>query len=110
MVDLLHLPFADLVGRVADPAAGPGRFERGRQVEGMGKEIVAQQHRRLVAPLGVDGGGMPPDHRLIENVVVHERRRVDHLDDRRQNGMSAESDPHACPEKSTSAGRSRLPR
>ena len=54
----------------------------------MSKKIVAQQDRRLVTPLGVDGRRMTSDHRLIKNVIVHERRRVDHLDDRRQDGMS----------------------
>ncbi len=89
MMDLLHLPLADQVGRPADPAAGQGRFERGGQVEGVGEEIVAQQDGRLVAPLGVDRGGVAADHRLIEDVVVHERRRVDHLDDRRQHRVRA---------------------
>ena len=54
----------------------------------MSKEIIAQQDRRLVTPFGIDGRGMAPDHRFVEDVVVHERRRVDHFNDGRQNGMS----------------------
>ncbi len=110
MVDLLHFPLADLVGRVADPAAGAGRVERGGQVEGVGEEIVAQQDGRLVAPLGIDGGGMPPDHGLIEHVVMHERGRVDHLHDGRQHGVGlGERAARPAGQRSTSAGRSRLP-
>ena len=110
MVDLLHFALADLVGRVADPAAGPCRVERRGQVEGVGEEIVTEQDRRLVAPLGVDGGGMAADHGLIEDVVVHERRRVDHLDDGRQNGMCIrQTDRTPCPKSRTRAGRSRFP-
>ena len=53
----------------------------------MREEIVAQQDGRLVAPFGIDRGGMPADHGLVEDVVVHQRGRVDHLDDRRQHGV-----------------------
>ena len=50
----------------------------------MGKQIVAHQDGRLVAPLGIHGRGVAADHRLVEDVVVDQRRRVDHLDDRRE--------------------------
>ena len=69
---------------MADPAAGQGRLQRGGQVEGVGEQVVAHQDGRLVAPLGVDRRGVAADHRLVEDVVVDERRGVDHLDDRRQ--------------------------
>ena len=93
VVDLLHLPLADLVGRVADPSAGAGGVERGRQVEGVGEEVVAQQDGGLVAPLGVDRGGVPADHRLVEDVVVHQGRGVDHLDDRREHAVRRRQAP-----------------
>ena len=108
---LLHLALADEVGRAADPAAGERRFERGGQVEGVGEEVVAQQDGRLVAPLGVDRRGVAADHGLVEDVVVDERGRVDHLDDRRQHRVrrgQARRTPGRS--SSTSAGRSRLPR
>ena len=53
-------------------------------MEGVGEEVVAQQDGGLVAPLGVDRGGVAADQCLVEDVVVDERGRVDHLDDRRQ--------------------------
>ena len=56
-------------------------------MKGVGEEVVAQQDGGLVAPLGVDRGGMAPDHGLVEDVVVDERGRVNHLDDRRQDRM-----------------------
>ncbi len=97
MVDLLHLPLADLVGRAADPAAGQRRLERRRQVEGVGEEVIAQQDRRLVSPLGVDRRGMAADHRLVEHVVVNQRRRVDHLDHRCQDRMALRDRPARPP-------------
>ncbi len=87
MVNLLHLALADFVGGVADPATGLSRLERGGQVEGVGEEVIAQQYGRLVTPLGIDRRGMATDHGLVEDIVVNESRRVDHLDDRSQDGM-----------------------
>ena len=54
VIDLEHLPFADHVGGAADPAAGQRRLEGRGEVKGMCEQIVTQQNRRLVAPLGVD--------------------------------------------------------
>ncbi len=87
MMHLLHLTLAHPVGRRADPAAGKRRFQRRREMKRMREEIVAQEHGRLVAPLGVDRRCMPADHRFVEHVVVHERGGVNHLDHRREHGV-----------------------
>jgi hypothetical protein len=49
-------------------------------VEGVGEEHVAEEDADLVPPPGVDRGNVPPQFRLVEHVVVNERRGVDHLD------------------------------
>ena len=49
-------------------------------MEGLGVDVVAQQHRGLDAVDGVDGADAPPDRRAIEHVVVDQRCRVEQLD------------------------------
>ena len=56
-------------------------------MEGVGEQVIAQQDGRLVPPLGVDRRGVAADERLVEDVVVDQRRRVDHLDHRGQDRM-----------------------
>ena len=53
-------------------------------MEGVREQVVAQQHGRLIPPLGIDRGRMPADQRLVEDIVMNEGRGVDHLDDRRE--------------------------
>ena len=48
------------------------------------EEIVAREDGRLVRVELVDGLGAAPRVGGVEDVVVHQRRRVDHLGDRRQ--------------------------
>ena len=48
------------------------------------EEIVAREDGRLVRVQLVDGLGAAPRVGGVEDVVVHQRRRVDHLGDRRQ--------------------------
>ena len=45
----------------------------------MRKEVIAQQHAGFIPPTGVDRGEMPPQARLVQNVVVDERGGMDHL-------------------------------
>ena len=63
------------------------------------EQIVAQQNGRLVAPFGVDRGGVPANHRFVEDVVVHQRGRVDHLDHGRQHGMILRERAASSPRK-----------
>ena len=44
-------------------------------------EEVAGQHRDVVPPLRVDRLPAPPHVGIVDDVVVHERRGVDELDD-----------------------------
>ena len=56
-------------------------------MEGVCEQVVAQEDGGFIAPLGVHGGGVPADNGLIEDVVVDEGGRVDHLDDGGQDGV-----------------------
>ena len=56
-------------------------------MKGVCEQIVPQQDRSFVAPFGIDGGGVPPDHSLIEHVVVHERGGMNHFDHRGEYGI-----------------------
>lgn len=107
VVDLLEFPLADAVGGGADPAAGEGGFERGGEVEGVGEEVVAEEDGGLVSPLGVDGGRVPADDGLVEDVVMHEGGRVDHLDDGGEDGVGW-PDAAAGPGREEDEGRSKL--
>ncbi len=56
-------------------------------MESVGKEVITQQYGRFVTPLGIDRGGVATDHGLIQDIVVNQSGRVDHLHDRGQDGM-----------------------
>ena len=55
-------------------------LQRGR--ERLHVEPVAGQHALGIAPCGVGRGPAAPRLRLVDDVVVHQRRGVQHLDDR----------------------------
>jgi len=51
------------------------------------EQEVAEEHGDLIVPALIDARNAAPHARAVEHVVVHERREVDHLDDRRDRGM-----------------------
>ena len=52
-----------------------------RDAHGHRVEVVAEEHRQVVAPARVGRGAAAAQARLVDDVVVDERRRVDELDD-----------------------------
>src|SRR5439155_27157946 len=56
-------------------------MDLGRKGVGLREQIVAEEDRRLVAPHVVERLHLPPQERFVEDVVVHQRRGVEHLDD-----------------------------
>ena len=59
------------------------RVRRQSQGHRLDVEVVAQQDGDVVAPAGVHGQLAPPPVRIVDDVVVNERRRVNEFDDRR---------------------------
>ena len=86
------------------------RVDADHHLERARVEEIADEHGRRVAELGVGGGVSAAQVGLVHDVVVQERRRVDHLDHGRQRvllacrGIRSRRDV-----RSRSAGRSRLP-
>ena len=76
--DLLEFAGAHTVRSLADQPARTGVDGAG-QVEGVGEEQVAEEDADLVPPPGVHSRNVPPQLGFVENVVVNERRGVDHL-------------------------------
>jgi hypothetical protein len=77
---LLDLPLAQGRERAGHD---PGHLdpEVGRQLGGPGEQVVAGQDRDGVVPARVGGRRPPPGRRLVDHVVVVERREVDELHD-----------------------------
>ena len=50
------------------------------QGEGLRVQVVAHEHGGVVTPLRVGRGLTAPERRLVDHVVVNERRRVQKLD------------------------------
>jgi hypothetical protein len=115
-----------IVIAVSPTAIAAWRLSTARaEVVRRGEQVVAQDHRGLVAPQRVDGLPAPADLRVVEHVVVDERRHVDHLDDGPEADVlvgpergqviararrAAASGWAASPVSRTSVGRSILPR
>ena len=83
---------------------------RERQRHRLDVEEVAEQDRDVVAPLRVDGQAAAPQLGVVDDVVVHERRGVDELDDR---GVAARRGRRCsrtgAPPSAAPPGASRLP-
>ena len=54
----------------------------------MADEIIAQQHGGLVAAKVIDGSALAAQLGFIEDIIVHQRGHVDHLDDGGNDGVS----------------------
>ena len=127
--ELPHLADRHLVGH---PAHHPERLEvveTDQLDHGPGVQVVAHDHRDLVAEQGVDRRHAPAEDRVVHRVVVHQGGQMDQLDDRREGrgprivgrrsprrrGAGAWAG-RACPASETDArsprrsGRSRPPR
>ena len=76
---LTQFAFADPVRRLTDQPAGAGVVQRAGQVEGVREQVVAEQHGVVNAPAGVDRADVPAHGGAVEDVVVDQRGRVDHL-------------------------------
>ncbi len=50
--------------------------------EGVAHEIVAHEHREMVAPKGIDGRLASAERRLVYHVVMYQRSVVQHLEGR----------------------------
>lgn len=81
MFDLHQFAFADGVGHIGNAPREIDGAEAGAQVIRMGNQIVAEQNGALVADEAVERGLSPADVGFVEDVVVDQRRHVDHLDD-----------------------------
>ena len=55
-----------------------------RDFESLHIEPVARQHALRIAPLGIGGGPAAAGLSLVDNVVVHQRRGMNDLNDRAQ--------------------------
>ena len=89
MHQLEDLAFGDHVGRVGKDCQHPHPIDADHQLERARIEKIADQHRGGVAELGIGGGVPPPQLRFVDDVVVQQRGRVDHLDHGRQRVMIA---------------------
>src|SRR5262245_38740621 len=81
-MDLVELPFAHDVRWAADEPACEGAVETRGEMKRVREEEVAQEHTRFGPPFRVHCGTVPAHDGTIQHVVVHERRGVNHLDDR----------------------------
>ena len=72
-------------------------------VEGLGVDIVPQQHRRLDAAQVVDRLDAPPHARAVEHVVVHQRRGVQQFDDLGHSDDVVAGEPFAVRLEATTA-------
>src|SRR5690348_11852540 len=50
-------------------------------MEGVREKIITEENAGLIAPQSAGGGHVPPHGGVVENIVVDERRGVNHLDD-----------------------------
>ena len=75
------------------------------------EEIIAGQHGRALVPLRVERRHAAAHQRVVDQVVVHERRIVQHLDGCRHGNrlLRGGLDEADCTRPSASAGRRRLP-
>ena len=81
--ELIQLALDHSQGDLAQQPYDLDRVVGERHTHRLDVEVVAQQHRDVVAPPAVHGETAPSEIRVVDDVVVHQRRRVDELDDRR---------------------------
>ena len=86
---LAKLPLAHDPRGIADRARYVDIGKRRGHANRSGEEVIAQEHARLVAPSGIDRLQMAAEIRLVQHVVVDQRRRVDQLQDRRRHEVIA---------------------
>ena len=75
---------ANFAGSLGNAARHLGAAESARELEGMGKEAVAEQHAESVAPFGVCSWLTASRVGSVEDVIMDERRSVDEFDDDRE--------------------------
>ena len=81
--ELVQLAFDHPQRDVAQQPHDVERVVRERQRHRLDVEVVAEEHRDVVAPPRVHGQAAAAQLRVVDDVVVDERRRVDELDDGR---------------------------
>ena len=79
---LVNLALDHAQRHVAEHADDVHRVLREGHRHRLDVEEVARQHRDVVAPLGVHGLAPAPHVGIVDDVVVHQRGRVDELDHR----------------------------
>ena len=95
---------------VAQEAHDVERVVRQRQRHRLDVQVVAEQHRDVVAPARMHGEAPAAQIRVVDDVVVDERRGVDELDDRRvQRRRDRRCSRTSRAAISRTAGRIRLP-
>ncbi len=85
LFDLREFPFTDQVSRPANCPAGIGGIEAAGKMKRVREQVVAKQHAGLIVPAGVDRRDMAAGFGIIQDVIMHQRRKVNHLDDGCQN-------------------------
>ena len=81
---LQHLPFRDHGGGVGEDVEHPKATRLHHQLEGPGKQVIADQNRRLIVPEDIRRRPPAPLIALVHHVVMEERRGVNELHRRRQ--------------------------
>ena len=81
--ELIQLAFDHPQRHVAQQPDDLERVVRERQRHRLDVQVVAEEHRDVVAPPRVHGQPAAPQIGVVDDVVVDERRGVDELDDRR---------------------------
>ena len=97
--ELIELPFDHAQRDVAEQPDELERVLRERQRHRLDVEVVAEQDGDVVAPARVRRQPAAPHVGVVDDVVVHQRRGVDELDDRRVEhgaiaGVAAEARGH----------------
>ena len=82
--ELVELPFDHAQRDVAEQADDLQRILRERHRHRLDVEVVAEQDGDVVAPPRVHGQAAAPEVGAVDDVVVHQRRGVDELHDRRR--------------------------
>ncbi|MEZ6008122.1 MAG: hypothetical protein R3F05_10170 [Planctomycetota bacterium] len=83
---LQDLAFEHLADDVRQVARRERVLEPRRRPVRLAEQDVAYEHRGCLAEAGVERGATASDGRAVDDVVMHERRRVDQLHDGRDRG------------------------
>ena len=87
LADLLQFAFAEPIRCFTDDPACLSVAQGAGQVKSVREEKIAEQNARLIAPQCVDGGDMAAHGGTVQNIVMHQSRGVNHLDDGGQKMM-----------------------